>query len=345
MRPLAAIALMLLAMVASGAAQAQKRSQAQATQAPTAAQRCLTVTPDAPDSQPVYPFEPFKRGKPGKVQVELRFTQPDGAPAVQILSSEGGDEFETAVREHARRLRVPCLTPAEGTATARFEFVFQPEAARPAMVPQQDSQAAKCAASIDCVKHVSGDSLPEYPRRALSQEQQGRVLVTLRFESADSPPVAKVYARHSAELLGRGIKTWVEGLRMACYPGEPVEFTMTYVFLLEGDAYGFVPGLSFRQLLAVLPAEQRSRMPADTTTMGCPFNVRFTSRQPELPNDVAQLDNWRAERQPFMDWLREVTLDGPTRLRDALFGDTTRFQVPCFKIQSTAQANPSTNKE
>lgn len=341
MRRIAAIALMLLAAVASGAAWAQ----AVATQEPTAAQRCLTVLPSAPDSQPVYPFEPFKRGKSGKVSVELRFTGADLRPAVEILSHEGDDAFVDAVTEHARHLRVPCLASREAASTVRFDYLFRPESDRPAQSEPKDPRAAQRAAQIACVRHASGRDIPDYPRNALQEGQQGRVLVQLRFASADAPPVAQVHARRSAGLLRRQIEDWVQGLRMPCHGGEPVEYTLTYIYLIEGDAYGFLPNMTFGQLLSAVPAAQRERLPPDSTGMGCPFNVRFIARQPELPNHVSQLDDWRAERQPLLAWLREVTLEGPTRLRDAVYGDTTRFQVPCYKIQSTAQANPSTNKE
>lgn len=337
MRRTAAIALMLLAAVASGGA----RAQGVVTLEPTAAQRCMTLAPDAPGSEPVYPFEPFKLGKAGKVSVELRFTGADLRPAVKILSHEGDDAFVDAVTAHVRHLRVPCFEPREIASTVRIEYVFMPDVERPVQSEPQDGSAAQRQAQIACVRHDSGKPTPVYPREALNRRQQGRIVAQLRFESADAPPLATVYGRRSAALLRDEIEDWVKGLRMPCHTGDPVEYAMTYVYQFEGYPYGFVPGVSFRQLLAAMPPEQRKQVPPDSTAMGCPFDVRFIARRPEMPNQVDQLGDWRAERLPLLAWLRTVTVGGDGPAGDSIFGDSTQFQVPCYKIQST----PSTNKE
>ena len=167
----------------------------------------------------------------------------------------------------------------------------------------------------------------------MHEEVQGRVLARLRFESPDRPPVVELTARHSARLLKSGVASWIGDLRMPCHAGEPIEYVITFIFKFDGSAYGWLPNIDFKKLLAAIPPEQRLKLPASSAHMGCPFAVEFSLRQPEMPNHTLQLENWRAERQPFLDWLRGVTLMGAAHQLDWVYGDFLRFDVPCYTVQ------------
>lgn len=332
MRTLALALLLAWAGVMSASAQG-------VTAEPTAAQRCLTLLPDAPADAPVYPFLEFKKGTPGRVLVELRFTGADLRPAVEIVETEGGREFAVAVQDYVRHLRVPCLQPREGASLLRLSFVFRPDQEKVAVPTGADPQAPLRQAQRKCVVHESGQAQPDYPQAAQADQVQGRVLAQLRFEAPDRAPIAQVHARPSARRLQRAIEAWVQGLRMPCHTGDPNEYTITYVFVFERQAYGWKPNIGFAQLLPGIPPEQRRRIPASSAAMGCPFPVEFALRQPMLPNHAAQLGDWRADRQPFIEWLRGIHLVGDAQLLDRVFGDTLRFDIPCYTIPSTASAN------
>lgn len=343
-RPIAPPALLagvIAWCLALPAAQAQE-----ARSEPSAVERCLTLTADASDAGPEYPFEAFKRGTSGRVKVELEFTLPDRAPTVKVLeasaevkgeqrASAAASDFETAVRTFARHYRVPCLTPSEVPARFSVEYVFRPDRRQPEHGQPTDLERAERSALWRCVRHTSGTAKPEFPVRAFQDPVQGRVLARLKFPAAEEAPEVELYARRGAKLLADTVREWAAGLRLPCHRGGAYETTLTYVFVLGGDAYGFKPGLSFRQLLAAMPVAVRERMPRDTTPMGCPFDIRLTYTRPHRANDVDVLSPWTPARQPFLDWLRTIELVLPEKTLDAVFGDSVVFTVPCLKIQPT----------
>ncbi|MDT7834074.1 hypothetical protein [Aquabacterium sp. OR-4] len=194
-----------------------------------------------------------------------------------------------------------------------------------AVATQEPTAAQRC---LTVLPGAPGDQ-PVYPFEPFKRGKAGKVLVELRFTSADLRPALEILSHEGGSTFVEAVRDHVQHLRVPCLEARegPSTVRFDYVFRPEADR--------------PVQSEQRERMPPDSTGMGCPFNVSFTARQPELPNHVVQRDNWRAERQPFMAWLRALKLEGPTRLLDAVYGDTTHFQVPCYKIEST----PSTNKE
>lgn len=307
------------------------------TAEPTAAQRCLTLLPEAPADAPVYPFREFKKRTPGRVLVELRFTGADLRPAVEIIETEGDLKFADAVRDHVRHLRVPCLEPREGASLLRLNFVFQPDQEKVVMPVGVDPHAPLREAQLKCVVHQSGEDRPDYPD--FEKGLWGRVLAKLRFEAPDRPPIAQVHARPSARRLQQEIESWVQGLRMPCHTGEPNEYIINYIFMPERLAHGWKPNVGFAQLLPSVPPEQLRRIPSSTAVMGCPFPVEFALRQPMLPNHVAQLGDWRAERQPLIEWLQGIHLVADEQVLDRVYGDTLRFDIPCYTIPSTSSAN------
>ena len=343
-RPIAPPALLagLIAWcLALPAAQAQ-----QARSEPSAAERCLKLTDEVTDAGPEYPFEAFKRGTSGRVKVELEFTLPDKAPSVKVLeasaevkgeqrASAAASDFETAVRAFARHYRVPCLTPSEVPARFSVEYVFRPDRRQPEHGQPTDLERAERAALWRCVRHSRADAKLEFPVRAFYEPVQGRVLARLRFPAADEAPEVELYARPGARRLADAVREWVTGLRLPCHRGGTYETTLTYVFVIEGDAYGFKPGIGFRQLLATMPVAVREKMPRDTTPMGCPFDIRLTYTRPQRDNDVDVLSPWNPARKPFLDWLRTVELVLPEESLDSVFGDSVVFTVPCLKIQPT----------
>lgn len=297
---------------------------------PGAAQRCLTPPPELRGT-PEYPLGPWKRNEPGSVEVELSFAGPDKRPSVSVLASKGSDEFIDAVKEHVEKYRVPCLGPTEGPSLARFEFVFKPEDRKVfSTAPIDPSRQAK-AAQLRCVRHVSGEPRPNYPRRARQEEIQGRVLTQLTFTTADQPPTAKVMARKAARVLSAAVEDWVQGLRMPCHSGGPVEATWVHEFRLDDSIYGFKP-LTLIQFLPVVRGIHQQKLQFDFNTMNCPFDVSLRYRKPFLPNVVGEFANTHPGRQPFLQWLAQVELDLPSNAADSVFGDQLTLTIPCTKI-------------
>lgn len=168
--------------------------------APSAVAACLSAPPGKP-GEPEYPFVAYKAGTAGRVLVELHFTGAELRPAVTVISRDGDISFEDAVREHVNRLRVPCL-PAGEQASLRREYVFQTDGRPVFFGPAMDVDDPGRRVSLRCMKHVSGEKNPAYPRELLRQGVQGRVLVQLRFSSDDQAPQALVYTPYRSRALG-----------------------------------------------------------------------------------------------------------------------------------------------
>jgi hypothetical protein len=309
------------------------RAQAQQVELePSAVAACLAPMKPGADEPadtglPEYPFAAYKSGDVGRVKVEMHFTGPDLSPVLTVLSSSGDGSFVDAVRQHVRRLRVPCLPPGQEV-RLRQEYVFQPSGRAVFWGPAADPRDEGRFGLLKCMKHLSGAKAPDYPPDLLRQGVQGRVLARLRFNNDDQAPAAEVFTTRSAKGLGDAIQEWVRGYRLPCYTGETIATNIVFVFKVEGQAFGFRPMdlLAFAARAKLLKTEG---LQMDTRNMGCPFDVKLNYRQPFLRNQVGVLGTSDVRRQPLVDWLGRAELDLPPRQADGVFADTADIHVPC----------------
>jgi hypothetical protein len=314
------LAVLLLGGWASGA------TAQQVELAPSAVAACLNAPPDEA-GQPEYPFVAYKAGTPGRVLVELHFTGADLRPAVTVLNRDGDSSFEDAVREHVRRLRVPCL-PAGQQARLRQEYVFQADGRPVFWGPAMDTADTARATMLGCMKHLSGKPHPGYPPELLRRGMQGRVLALMRFTSDDQAPQVKVLTPRSSRALGDLIEEWVQGYRLPCHTGEPIDTTVVFIFGIEGEAYGFKP-LSLLEFAARAKNLKTEGLQFDTRNMGCPFDVKLHYQRPFLANRVGVQGVADVRRQPLVNWLVRAELDLPPRQADSVFSDIADIHVPC----------------
>lgn len=306
---------------------------------PSAAVLCLTP-PTAERGVPEFPTAAYVLKLTGRVKVQLRFTGPALSPAVTVLEQAGDDSFVGAVRAHVSTLRAPCQS-GEQPVDVVIDFVFRPDEPRPAPRPQ-DAESARWEQMASCLTNPVAGTGPDYPAAALRRNLQGRVLAEMRFDAADRPPTVRLLPRtggdaadqrrHPSEVFLEPLREWTAGYRLPCLQGAPITLVQTYVYRIEGDHFGFRPGLGLREVLAMVQGVRQQRLQFDFTTMGCPFDVSLRYRQPNLSNEVLELGNSAPARGPFLDWLREVRLDLPAKSLDAVYGDDLRFTVPCLKI-------------
>lgn len=334
------------AVMAFGLALAWPVAAQQTTLEPSAAVLCLTPVA-AERGAPEYPIVAFKHGQKGRVKVALSFTTPQTRPAVEVLLQEGDDEFVDAVKQHVRNYRVPCHDGGETPAKLVFDFVFRPDDRQVHWSPPVDADHAQREAQLACVVHESGEKVPAYPPEAVRNEIQGRVLVRLRYEAPDRPPVAEFpsrpdadagpRARRVAAVLTRPLEAWVAGYRMPCFQGKPITTTVAFIYRIEGTAYGFKPGLTLRTLLPMVRDIRQQRLEFDFTRMGCPFDVALEYRRPGMLNRVGEVGSHDPARRPFLEWLAHVDFDMPHNALSSIYGDTTTFTVLCLKINLQPQ--------
>jgi hypothetical protein len=302
----------------------------QVDMAPSPALRCLTVAAGEREA-PEYPFDAFKAGERGSVRVLLEFDRPDAPPRATVQSHSGWP-FAEAVRAHARHLRVPCLESGSPPARLLREYVFQPDDRQVHWYRTLDADAEANAEAWKCVRHVRGSDQPDFPSAMLRRGVQGRVVVEALFEAPDRPPVLKVNSQRSANMLALAVSRWLQDTRMPCHPGRPVTAYVTYEFLIEGAGrYGFKE-VTFRNLLAATAGIERQRLAFDTTTMGCPFDVKLWYRQPHLPNRVGEMGQSNPARRPLLEWMETVEFKMRQADLDTIYGDSTVITVPCIRV-------------
>ncbi len=329
----AALAALLVCTAASAAAQTLPVPE------PSPALSCLAVAPGEPD-QPEYPFDLYKSGTPGRVKASV--TLPGGlfGNKVEVLERDGDPAFAASSRSFLRALRAPCLKEGE-TVTLSYEFVFQPDRREVVWRRPTDNTDAERKAMAACIRHERGEKSPDYPTNARRREEEARLAAVLTFTSADAPPSMELMHRPSAESFAPAIRSWVAGLRMPCHAGGPVQLRYHYVFRLEGNsAFGFKP-LTLLQVLAVSKGMRERELVLDTTTMGCPFDLKLSYLQPFRPNSVGEVGGSNPSRRPLLELLSNIELDLRGRELDSVFADTADVAVPCVKLNLKPQEKKS----
>lgn len=295
---------------------------------PGAAQRCLQHSA-GPDTLPDFPSAAYNANRGGRVQVALTFSAPDKPPQMLVLLHEGEQDILDAVKDHVRGLRVPCLASAAAPAQLNQDYVFQPDQRRVHWANTADASEAARRGLFGCLSHRSGQRAPEYPSAAVRMQAQGRVLARLRFSSPTLPPEVEVFSRQRD--LARHVQDWALDYRLPCLQGDSVEGVMTYLFKIEGERFGF-KDVGFFHFLSLAKDIGRQTLAFDTTTMGCPFDLRVHYRRPDMVNDIGEVGARVAARRPLLDWLAQAELDLPPRQLDAVYGDSFKLTVPCTRI-------------
>jgi hypothetical protein len=108
--------------------------------------------------------------------------------------------------------------------------------------PQGPCRAARCRARIErvpserlaCLTRISGLDFPEYPQKAIEDDEQGNFLVRLRFDSPTRPPQRQIVAGPKNHALRREIEQFVQSYRLPCMSAEPMELDQIYKFMFYG---------------------------------------------------------------------------------------------------------------
>ena len=306
--------------------------------APSPLSTCL-VPPAATRGTPEYPAEQWKNGQAGRVLTELIFTGPQLRPEFKVIESSGDEAFIDAVRRHVRDYRLPCLEDADIPARVRLDFDFRPTQRTLEQPEPKDPSLADRQQLLKCVVNTR-DRPPDYPSLARAQGVQGRVLVTMRFGSADGPPEVTVLSRPASAVFVGPARDWAARFRLPCFTGLALSAHYTLIYRMEGaDDFGF-RDLSLVQFVASIRNIHEQRVFFDFNTMACPFEVRLQYQQPQRRNSVTQINQPHPARRAFLDWLANAELKLSERSQDAVFGDSVVLQIPCSRIDLRPQTTP-----
>lgn len=278
---------------------------------------------------PKYPEENFARKEGGRVSVDLEFRAADREPKVKVTYGDDHTDLTSAVLDHVRKYRVPCLKPDQ-VARLKQDFQFVPTDGRKVRwLAPVDLDDARRSRLMSCVKHKSPDTKPEYPWRALRDETQGTVVLRLAFNAPDAPPRIEVADDAQSDALTKAATEFARDFRMPCHEGEPLNTTHYYMFRIDGGARTVFKDLSLVALLRATKGIQQANVYFDFNQMGCPFDLRFVLNQPYYSNDVGEVGEPHPERRYLLDWLRRQQLDLPARTHNSVLGQTTTVTVPC----------------
>lgn len=308
---------------AAGVAYAQ-----QVSVPPSAAIACMTP-PEAERGEPVYPPLALERKDGATVRVELAFGAPDTEPTLRLLDEAFvGQAFVDAVREHVRRLRVPCMAAGGEPVRLTQTYIFRPDDGRNVVsLPPRDAAQAEQARQHACLTRITPERQPDYPPVSLRNSEQGNFLVRLRFASPTEPPLFDIVAGPSHRWLRESLVDFAQGYRLPCQTGAPVSLDILFIFNIEDGERTLLKDLTLRQFVGL--ARKVPPGSFDFHTMGCPFDLRVTHYQPWKPHHIGQLDEARAERLDFIEWLSRVELKLDEEAALALLGTTFTLRVPC----------------
>jgi hypothetical protein len=319
---LPALGLLLGAGAASAQIVSMPHSQVLACMTPAASERGV----------PAYDPELVQRKDGGTVKVELVFSEPDAEPGLRVLTPEAFAGLISSVRDHVRRFRLPCQKPGTEPARVTLEFRFRPDDGRPVVaLPPQDPAHSERLRQARCLMRIAGPAKPDYPPAAARREIQGGLLVRLRFDSPTAPPTHRHLAETAALMLKVEVDEFVKDYRLPCQSGEPVELDIAFMFRLDGGERTVLRDLplqSFLRFARTLPKPARF----DTTTMGCPFDLRMTHYQPFRPHGVRQVGQALPEREDFVDWLSQIELKFDKDTALTVLGDVFTVHVPCVRL-------------
>ena len=300
-----------------------------------AALACISP-PSAERGQPEYPPALLQRKSGDTVKVELSFDAPDAPPGFRVLDREKVSPLLVdSVRRHVRQLRMPCLPKGAAPVIVAQAYRFSPYDQRAAFYLSTTKLSAEEGdpRRFECVRHVSGEDKPHYPLSAEHAGQQGTVAIEMRFTVRDGPPQVRVIvaSRHSASFVA-AVTSYVSGYRLPCLEDRPVVAQQTFRFGMSDSERAVLRDtdlLTFMRSAAELPRPARF----DLNQMGCPFDVRLHYRQPFQANTIAELDNTRPERRPFLEWLTKVRLKLDESTSASVYDDTMEVAVPCTRIE------------
>lgn len=305
---------------------------------PSPLSTCL-LPPAATRGTPDYPAQQWKDGQAGRVLSELIFTGPELRPEFKVIESSGDAAFIEAVRRHVRDYRLPCLEAADIPARVRLEFDFRPTERTPQQSAATDPRLADRQQLLKCVVNTR-DRLPGYPSLARARGIQGRLLVKMRFVSADGPPEITVLSRPASAVFVDPAREWAAHFRLPCFTGLTLSTQYMLIYRMEGaDDFGF-RDTSLVQFVASIRNIKEQRVFFDFKTMACPFEVRLNYLQPQQRNGVTQITQPHPARRAFLDWLADAELKLSERSQDAVFGDNVVLQIPCSRLDLQPQTPP-----
>ena len=300
------------------------------TLAPSEALSCMTPQ-RAERGTPRYPKEALDRKEGGTVSAEMTFADAAKAPDVKLHGVDN-KALREAVAEHLKTFRVPCLGSAQQAVIA-VDFHFDPVDGRQVLwTNARDRHTGQAARARECLIWTLG--MPDYPPRALQNDEQGVVALDLRFADAVSGPQVIVLDETPGRWLIQAARTAAQGTRLPCYEGgAPFTYRVYFQFKIAGGNRAVLKDVPLLTYLGAVKDIKSAQAYFNFNEMKCPFDVRVEVRQPLDDNLVGELAESVPERAFFLAWLSRQRLELEPRLQNRLLGERLTVDVPCGALR------------
>jgi Gram-negative bacterial TonB protein C-terminal len=301
--------------------------------APSEALRCMTPLGDARGAIK-YPEVALERKEGGLVHTEMTFEDAVSPPSIKIVN-QPFQALALSVIEHLQSFRVPCLQLGQRV-VIRQDFRFDPTDGRHVLwTNARDAADSTRRQQVGCVKWPG--KAPAYPAAALRRNEQGVVVMRLKFVDPDKPPEVTVLDNAPGSALIRAATDFASNARVPCLAGEPVEMQIEYRFRIADSDRIVLRDMPLRTLLGALKGIHSAQVFFDFNEMKCPFDVRLRMRQPVGDNRIGEVGESVPERAFFLDWLSRQRLDLKPEVANRLIGDQTTISVPCGTLNLGAK--------
>jgi hypothetical protein len=295
---------------------------------------CLTQ----PAKPPRLPDSARERhlGGTGQMRLALTFERPDAPPQVQLLFNSATQAMQDEALDHLKAYRLPCL-PAGASARLVRDVVFDREATPPVVVGPP--QLARGAPGRNCI--VRPRSEPE-TLRTEAEAHISKTLVLLHFEGdGEQPPRVEVLYSSATDDVKRHILDYLAQYRAPCRQAgdRPLAVEQSFVFLRGARPATFKePRVGLDKFMTWVRGAEALQADFDFGTMGCPFRIKWQSRQPHLRNVawVPASTPTHPGRGPFLAWLGTLQLKLTDAAAEQLFTADLDIDVPCGRLQLPA---------
>lgn len=313
-------ALALCALSALGQTEIQTPSPAQSLS-------CLTK----PGKPPRYPTRDKLDHANGAMRVQLKFSKPDEAPAVEVLFNSAREDMQDQVFDYLRAYRLPCLTPQDGTVSAVQEFNFSNSDLDATPLPPEPRKDSPPFCLVMPRKDMSGFGLGFLGNL---QEAEHVVAVSTFNGDGSQPPEVKIIHSSGMGRFEDAVRERLAEYRMPCRTGRegPQSFQQQFSMTPNNvKRYGFArSNLGLVEFLRMTRDVDKLRAHYDFDTMACPFKVHYVFYGGgAVPNEAHVAGKRDPNKLPFLRWLSGLALNVTARQANGLFGSPLQINVPC----------------
>ena len=146
---------------------------------------------------------------------------------------------------------------------------------------------------------------------------------------------------YSAEpSLASSVLASVGRYRLPCMPPgmRPIDAMQLFRFQYSDEIRHF-KDMTLATFVGAIDGLASENVRFDLSTMGCPFDLRFTMYRPYFKNRVLEIGSVEPARREFLDWMRRQRLRLNHDQFKHLLGDSMTISVPCG-VLDLQQPNP-----